>query len=166
MTIKQQLIWMGLMLPLAACSAPSQHAGEQLATDLRDNIYNTSERIQKWVMTKPVKPQPQPVAATYCYSAYQDILCYRAPMPGWEDRLVAYQGTNAMPPAPAMMQTLPSIQATDVTKIPTKRIASAKPVYVTMPEGKSLKRSSDDNSGMAPDAAHEQLPNPANSPQL
>lgn len=164
MTIKQRLISICAVIPLAGCSASSQMASGRLATDLRDNVYNTSERLQKWVLTKPEKPQPKPVAASYCYNVYQDILCYRSPMPGWENRLAGYQGTNALPPMPAQMEPLP-IHTADTSKIPTKRIADAKPVYVKIPEAPKPAVAAE-GGVVIQDSAHEQLPNPAITPQL
>lgn len=165
MTIKQQLIWVGLLLPLAACSAPAQQTAERLTTNLRDNFYETTQRLEKIITEKPQKPQPKSVAASYCYNVYQDILCYRAPMPGWENRLAGYQGTNAQPPTPAVMQPMP-VQVAPVEKVATTRVASAKPIYAKMPAPKSKVTANSGAMGGAPDASQEQLPDPAMSPQL
>jgi len=100
------------------------------ADDLKKNAYDTKERVHKW-MIKPPEPPPPPqaVRASYCYQVYQDILCYRQPMPGWEYRLVGYQGTGVLPPPPAFTEPLPSQQA-DAVMSPEERLAGVSPVFV------------------------------------
>jgi len=111
-------------------SQTKSHLGN-LADAAREDTYASIDHIAGWMRPKKVKPN-LPVEASYCYSAYQDILCYRSPMPGWEYRLVSYQGTDAAPPPAAMMQPMPKQQA-DAGMAPEKRVASTKPVFEKIP---------------------------------
>lgn len=137
-----------------------------LEQSIKANFYHNVDRIADWIRPDVPKP-PQPVAASYCYSALQDILCYRAPMPGWEHRLIAYQGTGAPPPVPSTMKLLP-VHVVDNTMLPETRAANAKPVFAKPPEELKTEKTEEStsvNTG-AVDATHEQLPDPALAPQL
>jgi len=154
---------------LAAC-VPQQNAALDLANDLKNNVYHTTTKVKEWAMTPPMDERaPQPIQDSYCYYTLQDILCYRQPMPGWEYRLVGYQGTDAAPPAPAVMQPLP-LQAEETSALPVNRVANAKPVFVTPPPEvkETQKEGTDTTAGTpaTPDITHQQLPNPALAPQL
>ncbi|MDE3060357.1 MAG: hypothetical protein KGJ06_05045 [Pseudomonadota bacterium] len=142
------------------------HAGN-LADAAKEGIYGVTDHLANWI--RPEKPKPPlPVRASYCYRAYQDILCYRQPMPGWEFRLVAYQGTDAKPPPPAMMQLLPTRTA-DVKENPANRVAAAKPVFNEPPTASEDKKQPDADAASpsgGTEATHEQLPDPAMAPQL
>jgi hypothetical protein len=150
-----------LVLSLAGCG-PAQQTGTQLANDFKDNMYKTSEKVKEWAMTPPPKPAPLPVPDSYCYHVLQDILCYRQPMPGWEHRLVGYQGTDAREPAFVMTEPLP-VHTTETRLPPGTRESSVIPVFIAPPpEIKTVAKSGDD----AAVASHEQLPDPALAPQL
>jgi len=155
------------LIALTACTAPQTALNE--ANDMKANIYQTSGEVKDWFLTPPPKNERVPVASTYCYKVFQDILCYRQPMPGYEDRLIAYQGTNAEPPPAAMMQPL-STQESDMSKQPANRVANAQPVFVQIPaDVKDTTQDVQDKSQLpapAADTAHETLPDPALAPQL
>lgn len=149
---------------VTACE-PAKQAGSFLANNAKDAIYETTYKVQDWAMTPPKgKGEPLPVASTYCYKAQTDVLCYRQPMPGWEGRLVAYQGTDALPPPPPVMQLLPKANK-DKSMLPENRVAASKPVFPEKPpeEKQEVK---DPNAPELPSSLNEQLPDPSQSPQL
>ncbi len=133
-----------------------------VATVAKDNVYKTSYQVQKWVVTPPEGPKPpQAIANRYCYRTAQDILCYRAPMPGAETRLVAYQGTDAEEPPQSVTQLLP-MHPYDSSQQPASRVANAKPVFIGLaPEIKA-----DSSQIPIPAQVPEQQPNPVIAPQL
>lgn len=155
------------LLAVSACAA--KDTAQYLLDTGKDNIKLTYQQSKKWLET-PVNGQgaPQPVASSYCYHTLQDIVCYRQPMPGWEARLVAYQGTNAAPPAPAVMQLMPK-PVKDARLKPENRIANTKPVFDKIPEAPKDDAITIDGA-ISPvpvmNPALEQLPDPALSPQL
>ncbi|MDE3015497.1 MAG: hypothetical protein KGI29_01035 [Pseudomonadota bacterium] len=133
-----------------------------LGTAAKEGIYHGMDSFADWMRPPPPPPPPKVIASSYCYRTYQDILCYRQPMPGWEYRLVGYQGTYAAPPPPAFMQPLP-VQAA-MANSSSARVADAKPVFTDMPPPENEVTKPDD-TGTA-DPTHEMLPNPALVPQL
>jgi len=140
------------------------HAGN-LANAAKEGTYGLTDHVADW-MRPEAKPMPRPITARYCYSALQDILCYRQPMPGWEHRLVAYQPGTADPPLPAMMQPLPTHEV-DVNMLPKNRAANAQPVFATPPsEISAAEKAADPQPAASVDATHEQLPDPVMAPQL
>jgi len=153
----------------AAAVEAGGHAGN-LGSATKDRFYDTTDHIASWLRPNVPKP-PLPIAASYCYHVYQDILCYRQPMPGWENRLAGYQPLNAPPPAPAMMQPLP-VHAADASHLPANRVAGSKPVFVDLPlppaneADKTADAPATPAAAAASDATHEQLPDPALAPQL
>lgn len=105
----------------------------RIANHVRASAQATKKHLNKWWTHDPNAVQPPlPVPDSYCYRTQGDVLCYRAPMPGWETRLIGYQGTTAEAPPPAVMQPLP-IKSNSVAMLPANRVANAKPVFVTMP---------------------------------
>ena len=139
---------------------------ERAATGVKDNLYKMGERIKKWAMTPPAGPGPnKPVPASYCYQSFQDVLCYRQPMPGWEARLVGYQGTDAEPPQAAMMKPLP-VRTQNTAMLPANRAVNAKPLVVgaaVVPKADGEGKKEDQ---AVIDASHESLPDPALASQL
>ena len=136
-----------------------------MANNIKDSIYETTYQVQEWAFTPPAKKgEPLPVANRYCYHAQTDVLCYRQPMPGWEGRLVAYQGTDAQPPPPPVMQLLPK-PAKDMSMAPENRIATSKPVFKEAPVAEEPV-AKDPTAPELPNSLNEQLPNPSQSPQL
>lgn len=138
----------------------------KFADQARENAYETSYQVQEWAMKKPEVKPPGVIAQRYCYHSLQDILCYRAPMPGAEQRLVAYQGTFAEPPPPAVTQLLPT-HPFDSSQLPENRIANATPVFIGLPpdiqeEGPQSPPVIDLNPANIP----AERPNPELAPQL
>lgn len=144
-----------------------QRTAEGYANQLRDNVKKTGQKVQEWWFTPLPSTDPLPVQASYCYKSQTDTLCYRQPMPGWEHRLIAWQGTNAEPPPPAVMQLMPR-RNLDASKLPESRMAGAQPVFVEpLPETKEVpKDSAEQPAAPGADKANEALPDPATSPQL
>ena len=152
------------LIALTGCSTPPAEAAKTLATNVKNDIYETSYKIHDWAMTPPKEAlPPQDVATSYCYRALQDIMCYRQPMPGWENRLVAYQGTNAVPPSPSQMVLLPK-RKEDTSILPANRVASSKPVFETLPTLPKEGEKSSDSPSI--DSSREILPDPALAPEL
>lgn len=151
--------------------APAVESAQTLADDLRDNVYATASKVEEWA-TEPAKPPKtaKDVSNSYCYRALQDILCYRQPMPGWETRLVAYQGTNAPPPPAYTMELLPQSAADAKAGVGVSKVAASKPVFSSLPapKEKDKKNTSDQTTTTPPeiDADHEALPDPLRSHQL
>lgn len=137
----------------------------RVADNVRDSIKRTGEHVRDWWITPLPSTAKQPMPVRYCYRVLQDILCYREQMPGWENKLVAYQGAGAAPPRPATMKLLPlreDNQGNDVEK----KIANMKPVFVAPPTSvKDQKNDASDNPVMV-DPMHETLPDSVLSPQL
>ena len=155
---------MGMIVLLTGCAAQDDEA-HTVADNVRDAANETVYKLQDWATTPtPKKKDPLPIASTYCYHTLQDILCYRQPMPGWEGRLVAYQGTNAKAPDDAVMQLLPKSKI-DEALLPANRVAASKPTFTSLPE---LPKQADKpiDPMQAIDAAHETLPDPSQVPQL
>lgn len=151
----------------AGATEAAGHA-ENLGGATKDGAYSVTDHIADWIRPSPHK-DPLPISASYCYHVYQDILCYRQPMPGWEFRLAGYQPLTAEPPMPAMMQPLP-VHASDASKLPANRVASSKPVFTELPKAGDVEKPADEAAApaaaAASDASHEQLPDPALAPQL
>lgn len=135
----------------------------RVADHVRNNAHATGKHLKDWWLYKPNEGS-QTIPSSYCYKAQGDVMCYRSPMPGWEHRLVGYQGTFAdAPPAP-MMQPLPA-SGVDQQKLPANRIAATKPVFVEMPpEMKEEPKTSLELE--APENVHENIADPALAPQL
>lgn len=152
------------LVTVSGCE-PAKETGSFIANNVKDAVYETTYKVQDWAMTPPKhKGEPLPVASTYCYRAQTDVLCYRQPMPGWEGRLVAYQGTDALPPPPPVMQLLPK-PSRDMSMAPENRIASSKPVFSEAPK-EEKPDAKDPNAPELPNSLNEQLPDPSQSPQL
>ena len=166
MRLKNRVVIAGFGLLLAGC-APQVAITEHLADEAKENAYATSEKLYEWMLTPPPeKSSAQAIRPTYCYHAQTDILCYRQPMPGWEGRLVAYQGTNAKAPPPPMMEPLPQ-QLTSAADLPANRAAAAQPVFAKPPAPlPETEKNTDATGATTVDPSQEQLPNPANAPQM
>ena len=131
----------------------------RVANNIRDGVRRTGERVRSWWLTPLPNPQKHDIPNRYCYRVMQDILCYREQMIGWENKLVGYQGTNAVTPNPATMQPIDMQPETD-NNLPANRIVNAKPVFIKMPtETKEQKE-------IITDDAHEELPISPLAPQI
>ena len=188
MCVKEVIIIIGLAMPLAACSmttakdnasavtgatkdaavAVGAGVGEaaghasNLAGAAKEDAYDLTDHVANWL--RPEKNTQKSIASSYCYHALQDIMCYHQPMPGWENRLVAYQGTDSKSPPPARMQLLPK-QTVDMSTLPENRVANSKPVFSAMPVSVKQEDKGSDQPQVV-DSSHEQLPDPALAPQL
>lgn len=138
----------------------------RMADGVRDGIKRTNERLREWWLTPLPKEVKKPVPQRYCYRVLQDILCYRSEMPGWESRLVGYQGTGAKPPKPATMEPL-QLRAEDDKTLPKDYAAKAQPVFTDIPEEKKDNKSAVPSTGtIMIDPMYEPLPNSVLVPQL
>lgn len=139
----------------------------RVANNVRDQIKRTGEHVRNWWITPLPSNARQPLPPRYCYRVLQDILCYRAQMPGWEDKLVAYQGDGAAPPTPPTMRLMPL--RTDSKSIsPEKRIENVKPVFVSIPPEVKEEKGQDQpatTSGTL-DPAYDTIQDSVMSPQL
>jgi hypothetical protein len=142
-----------------------EHNGMRVANDLRDNLKKTGEQMRKWWLTPLPSTAKQPMPVRYCYRVLQDILCYREQMPGWENKLVAYQGAGAAPPRPATMKLLP-LREDNAGNDVEKKIANMKPVFVEPPTPVKEQKNDASAQPIPIDAAHETLPDSVLSPQL
>ncbi len=153
-------------MALTGGGAAPQNA-ERAATGLKDNMHLTFDKLKKWAMTPPPNPPKKAVPASYCYQSLQDILCYRQPMPGWEARLVGYQGTDAAEPPAAMIKPMP-VRVADNTMLPANRAKTSKPLTVkaAVAAKPEEEQAEPEIKTISVDAAHESLPDPALAPQL
>lgn len=171
-----------MVLALAACSEPATATGEEewktvppkaentagrVADLVRDNVKATVQHVKEWWNEDPyAKKPPHTVESTYCYQSLSDVLCYNQPMPGWEGRLVGYQGTFAEPPPPVVTEPLPVVSAEH--KNAAERVASVEPVFTAMPEEKE-EPAADPAAAEVPPEAEEVQPlatDPNLAPQL
>ena len=130
----------------------------------KEGFYSVTDHIADWM--KPTKPKPpQPITASYCYNVYQDILCYRQPMPESSTRLAGYQPLGAPPPPPVMMQPLPQ-PAQGAVQPAATRVASTKPVFSKLPGLPAESAKTPEDGAASPETTHEQLPDPASAPEL
>ena len=145
----------------------AKSSAKRVATNVRDNVRHNSKKLKEWWFYDPDKGKhKQAIATSYCYSVLQDIVCYRQPMPGWEHKLVGYQGTGALPPPTATTEPLPTL-AQNAAKLPENRLTTTKPVFKEMPaELEKEKKDTGDLTMPVTDSAQEILPDPNNSPQL
>lgn len=145
----------------------AEQSGMRVANNVRDQVKKTGMMMRKWWLTPLPDQTPAPVPSSYCYRVMQDIVCYRAPMPGQEHQLVGYQGDNAPPPDTLQTKALPvsRIQKQNAAASPASRIANAKPVFVSMPVQPKEDRTQA-TLDATPQVGSEPLPDPAHSPQL
>jgi hypothetical protein len=140
----------------------------RIANHIRDNVHATGRHLKDWWTYDPnAKVAVKTVPSSYCYRTQGDVLCYRAPMPGWEHRLVGYQGTFAEAPSPVLMQPLPG-QSIDAAMLPANRVANAKPVFTEMPPEAREEAPKDPTQLLEanPENVQETIPDPTVSPQL
>ncbi len=85
------LCFSALML-LAACGEAQQANAHRAKNMVLVEAKNTGEGWRKFFsIDKPADPYPRAVAPAYCYRLQTDVLCYRRPQAGMEDRLVGQQ---------------------------------------------------------------------------
>lgn len=138
----------------------------RVANNVRDQIKRTGEHVRDWWITPLPSNAKQPMPIRYCYRVLQDILCYRNQMPGWENKLVAYQGDGAAPPTPPTMKLMP-LRSDNSGPSPEKRAQSLKPIFVSPPP--EVKEQSSPATPANPttiDPAYETIQDSVTSPQL
>lgn len=149
----------------------AKSTAHKVADKVRDNVRATSRHVKKWWFYDPEKEVKvaRDTPNSYCYRTGTDVLCYRQPMPGWERRLVGYQGTYATAPSPVAMQLLPT-NGNDTGQSPESRVANAKPVFTEMPaevkEEPKAVIDPQDPAAAAAENVHEPIADPTLSPQL
>ncbi len=146
----------------------AKSSAKQVATNVRDNVRHNTKKLKEWWFYDPEKDRKhaRAIPVSYCYAVMQDIVCYRQPMPGWETRLVGYQGTGAEPPPVATTKPLPTL-AQNSAKLPENRLLSTKPVFEKIPADLEKEKKETDGFTMpVTDAAQEILPDPTSAPQL
>lgn len=75
-----------------------ENTAGRVANLVRDNVQASLRHFKNWWDEGAVTyGPPKVVPSTYCYRAQGDALCYGQPVPGWEHRLIGYQGTDAAP---------------------------------------------------------------------
>lgn len=132
----------------------------RVADNVRDSIKRTNNKIREWWITPLPSPKKHAMPTRYCYRVLQDILCYRQQMPGWENKLVGYQGHDAVPPTPTVTKLIP-LRAEDPDTLPENRAAAAKPVFGAMPVAEDKTQDSEKTA-----TSGETLPESVFSPQL
>jgi len=138
----------------------------RVADNVRDSIKRTNDRVREWWITPLPSTAKQPMPTRYCYRVLQDILCYRDQMPGWENKLVAYQGEGAAPPTPATMKLMP-LRADNQNFPVEKKLENLNPVFVSVPpevKGNSGQNVTTDATAIEP--AYETIQDSVTSPQL
>ncbi|MGE3714272.1 MAG: hypothetical protein AB7F82_07065 [Alphaproteobacteria bacterium] len=140
-------------------------SAKRTATNVRDNVRHNSRKLKEWWFYDPAKERVKnehAIAPSYCYAVMQDIVCYPAPMPGWEARLVGYQGSAPIAVAVVKTEPVPHLPKTDRIT-PEDRLKKADPVFDAIPEEVKKERAEGEAiSG----SAQEILPDPQISPQL
>lgn len=141
-------------------------ARDRVGNFVKKDVYEATGKFYDWVLTPPPKKLPNPVPSSYCYRSFQDVLCYRQPMPGWEHRLVGYQGTGAAPPKPTITKLLPT-RAAEPKPDPVARVEAMAPVFKEPPkQEKSDELSSTDDLTDLQDPSKQAIPTPITSPHL
>lgn len=145
----------------------AKQGAHRVANNFRDGVRATTRRAKEWWFYDPEAEKQTggtPVPPSYCYTVMQDIVCYPGPIPGWEHRLVGYQGTLAKAPPVVATKPLPKLAAEGDIPADT-RLKSAAPVFKEIPE--EVKKEREDSAQPpAGDTAQETLPDPLMSPQL
>lgn len=140
------------------------HNAKRVANEVRDNIKLTNDRVRDWWITPLPSTQPLAMPSRYCYRVLQDVLCYREAVPGWEGKLVGYQGYKATPPAVVATQPLP-LRDGDDSSLAVNRVVNMQPVFVGMSTAPKDKNAATNNT-VDLDAPHETLPESPLAPQL
>lgn len=138
----------------------------RVLNNVRDQTKKTAMKMREWWLTPLPEPVYPALKPSYCYKVFQDITCYRQPVPGKEHQLVGYQGDGVTNSPVAQTLALPTVEKEkQLVGTPEARAKTARPVFVTPPT--AIK---ENKSGSAADEAaalgNEPLPNPLLSPQL
>ncbi len=143
----------------------AKSAVTRVANGIRDNVHATGKHLKDWWMYKPEELPPNVIPDSYCYRAQGDVLCYRAPVAGWEHRLVGYQGTFAAAPPPVVTRPLPA-QSAAGQKTPASRVAASQPVFSELPPEPKAEPKINVEEPEATENVHENVTDPALAPQL
>lgn len=83
-------------LGMTACGTSMNEVPTRAADEVTGGVSTTWHKLREYTATDGKKPAtPLPTSqARYCYKSLQDIICYHKPIPGQEDRLVAWQGLH------------------------------------------------------------------------
>lgn len=82
-----------ISLQISGCSASD--TTKRALNTIEDNTSVTWNKARDLTGLGRKKPQQKITSqARYCYKSYEDITCYGQPIPGNENRLVAYQGNT------------------------------------------------------------------------
>lgn len=115
---------------------------EKASLDADKGVRNTTDKLREIFTYQPKKKELKPIPSSYCYRTLLDIICYSEPLPGADDRLVAYQGTVLQqpppPPKPVMpisrpQQTAGASGAAAPNVPPPDVLPKLTPVYVVAP---------------------------------
>lgn len=90
------LVLLTALLSLSACGTSMNEAPTRAADDVTDSVSTTWDKAREYTATEHKKP-PKPevnTQARYCYKSFEDVTCYNHPIPGQEERLLAFQGSH------------------------------------------------------------------------
>lgn len=86
-----------LLLALCACQDTITDTSYKAANTVEDNAsltWNKARDILDLRRNPPPMPPTPRSQSRYCYNFFEDIVCYAQPIPGEENRLIAYQGNT------------------------------------------------------------------------
>lgn len=86
-----RMLSVSLLLLCTAC-AQAQQTGERGRDYARKEYVVTGQKLKEF-FTIPARkaPEVKPASNSYCYKAQLDIVCYKVPIHGADERLVGYQ---------------------------------------------------------------------------
>lgn len=80
---------------LNGCGTSMNEAPTRAADEVGSSVNTTWNKFREITATDHKKAKPQEYTqARYCYKSFEDITCYRKPIPGQESRLTAWQGLH------------------------------------------------------------------------
>jgi hypothetical protein len=93
MNTKAALLSLFLLLP--GCTKV-QNSSKQALDDVEVNTTSTWQKIREALdlSSRPPVKEKRHVQPRYCYKAFNDVICHSQPVPGAEERLVAYQNNS------------------------------------------------------------------------
>ena len=89
--------WLGLAgaaMVLGGCTE-LMTSTERANYQVRKSIYESAEKVQKYVRYQPPTNIKQAPQTAFCYKVPGDVICYDSPKPYISNRLVGYQGYTA-----------------------------------------------------------------------
>ncbi len=117
------MVILALSLSIAGCK-DFMDGTQRAGYNIRKEVVKTSNRVSDYFRVEEKKPEPkrQVMAPRYCYKVLTDVVCYRNPQPGAENRLVGYYE----PPA----QDASVLAASDSFVVPPAQQVYVKPLPV------------------------------------